>query len=162
MDSIAEKMIEAENREDWNNQQTNSICEQVTCTVQILGWSSSKHTWTRGCYEKTSWRSGDCCEDRAYILQACHRNEVIASPLLFKLIRVSHEERLSNFMVLLSQQALEVSRIPQKRPSFFPQQRPTHLRKHWSYYTGMWWSSYNFVEWKCSTEMVYSRVLRKS
>ena len=40
-----------------------------------------------------------------------HRAEVIASPSLFKLIRVSHEERLSNLMVLLSQQALEVSRI---------------------------------------------------
>ena len=41
-----------------------------------------------------------------------HRAEVIASPSLFKLIRVSHEERLSSLMVLLSQQALEVSRIP--------------------------------------------------
>ena len=41
-----------------------------------------------------------------------HRTEVIASPSLFKLIRV---------MVLLSQQALEVSRsrIPKKRPSCF-------------------------------------------
>lgn len=48
-----------------------------------------------------------------------HRAEVIASPSLFKLIRVSHEERLSNLMVLLSQQALEVSRIPQKCPCFF-------------------------------------------
>ena len=41
-----------------------------------------------------------------------HRAEVIASPSLFKLIRVTHEERLSNLMVVLNEQALEVSRIP--------------------------------------------------
>ena len=39
-----------------------------------------------------------------------HRVEVIANPSLFKLIKVTHEERLSNLLVLLNQQALEVSR----------------------------------------------------
>ena len=38
-----------------------------------------------------------------------HRAEVIASPRLYRLIKISHEERLSNLMVILSQQAIEVS-----------------------------------------------------
>ena len=38
-----------------------------------------------------------------------HRQEVITNPTLFALIRVTHEERLSNLMVLLNQQILEVS-----------------------------------------------------
>ena len=37
-----------------------------------------------------------------------HRPEVVVNPSLFKLIRVTHEERLSNLMVLLNQQTLEV------------------------------------------------------
>ena len=38
-----------------------------------------------------------------------HRAEVIANPSLFKLIRITHEERLSNLMVLLNHQVFEVS-----------------------------------------------------
>ena len=39
-----------------------------------------------------------------------HSAEVIANPSLFKLIKVTHEERLGNLLALLNQQALEVSR----------------------------------------------------
>ena len=38
-----------------------------------------------------------------------HRQEVTANPSLFALIKVTHEERLSNLMVLLNHQILEVS-----------------------------------------------------
>ena len=41
-----------------------------------------------------------------------HRAEVIANPRLYSLIKITHEERLSNFMIILSQQAIEVSTIP--------------------------------------------------
>lgn len=37
-----------------------------------------------------------------------HRQEAIANPSLFKLIRITHEERLSNLMVLLSQHTFQV------------------------------------------------------
>ena len=37
-----------------------------------------------------------------------HRAEVIANPSLFKLIKVTHEDRLSNLMVLLNDQPLQV------------------------------------------------------
>ena len=40
-----------------------------------------------------------------------HRREVITNPSLFRLIRVTHEERLSNLMILLSDQTLEASSI---------------------------------------------------
>ena len=38
-----------------------------------------------------------------------HRPEVVANPSLFKLFRISHEERLSNYMILLLGQILELS-----------------------------------------------------
>ena len=43
-----------------------------------------------------------------------HRSEVITNSPLFKLIRVTHEERLNNLMILLNQQAVQISRIPKK------------------------------------------------
>ena len=43
-----------------------------------------------------------------------HRSDVITNSPLFKLIRVTHEERLNNLMILLNQQAVQISRIPKK------------------------------------------------
>ena len=43
-----------------------------------------------------------------------YRAEVIANRSLFKLIRVTHEERLSNLTVLLNVQALEVCNFQEK------------------------------------------------
>ena len=37
-----------------------------------------------------------------------HRTEVIANPKLFKLTKITHEERLSNLLVILDQNSLEV------------------------------------------------------
>ena len=37
-----------------------------------------------------------------------HRTEVIANPRLFKLTKITHEERLSNLLVILDQNSLEV------------------------------------------------------
>ena len=41
-----------------------------------------------------------------------HRSDVITNSPLFKLIRVTHDERLNNLMILLNQQAVQISRIP--------------------------------------------------
>ena len=44
-----------------------------------------------------------------------HRSEVIASPHLFKLIKVSHEERLSNFCILLNGQSTNFKSLPKNK-----------------------------------------------
>ena len=43
-----------------------------------------------------------------------HYAEIIVNLSLFKLIRVTHEERLSNLMVLLNEKALEVCNFQKK------------------------------------------------
>lgn len=44
-----------------------------------------------------------------------HRSEVIASPHLFRLIKVSHEERLSNFCILLNGQSTSFTNLPKNK-----------------------------------------------
>ena len=44
-----------------------------------------------------------------------HRSEVIASPLLFKLNKVTHEERLTNLCVLLDGLTHCITRLPDNR-----------------------------------------------
>ena len=55
-----------------------------------------------------------------------HRNEVIASPHLFKLIKVSHEERLSNFCILLNGQSTTFKNLPKNKDALLILQKESN------------------------------------
>ena len=59
--------------------------------------------------EKHHDKAGTVVRTELAFYKHTHRPKVVVNPSLFKLLRISHEERLSNHMILLHGQILEVS-----------------------------------------------------
>ena len=121
-DHIMKKMVTMLNKreDDWTQEQKRLLKLKIEEKIDMA--KSCLHNVNRGGgpvvsiqeLEAVMKRHHDTVEtvvkvELAYYKHT-HRAEVIANPSLLKLIKVTHEERLSNLLVLRNQQALDVSR----------------------------------------------------